>query len=204
MIEDHPLFANISQGMPLSIKDFGVQRPFNDEDFSGTMLRDGGDTGYTAGINLFWCDGMFTPTPGIPVRAETIPDVMECYFKVPAAMPHSVIISLKEGERPLEKAWRVVRHQPRGGAPRDDGRHRTRHWRRLGAGSPGRVVPFQVHAAGAERLQVAMQLRENMANDHEAMSRTQLQRANAHGRGQASATHIAAEYATARMAKGRA
>ena len=35
---------------------------------------------------------------------------------------------------------------------------------------------FQVHASEAGRLQVAMQLRESMANDHEAMSRTQLQR----------------------------
>ena len=46
---------------------------------------------------------MFTPTPGIPVRTETIPDVVECYFKVPAAVPHNVTISLKEGERPLDK-----------------------------------------------------------------------------------------------------
>ena len=38
------------------------------------------------------------------------------------------------------------------------------------------TATFQVHATEAERLQVAMQLRENMANDHEAMSRTQLQR----------------------------
>ena len=39
------------------------------------------------------------------------------------------------------------------------------------------ATTFQVHATEAERLQVVMQLRENMANDHEAMSRTQLQRA---------------------------
>ena len=89
--------------MPLSIRDFGVQRPFNEEDFSVAMLRDNSDTGYTAGINLFWYDGMFAPTSGIPVRTGAIPDVMECYFKVPAAMPHSVIISLNEGERPVEQ-----------------------------------------------------------------------------------------------------
>ena len=59
-----------------------------------------------------------------------------------------------------------------------------------------------------------MQLRENMANDHETMSRTQLQRvykiiyvrdlyARTHGRDQASTANIAAEYAKVRMAKGR-
>ena len=67
VIEDHPLFASISQGMPLVIKDFGVQHPVNDEDFSAATLRDGSDAGYTAGINFFWCDGMIAPTPGIPV-----------------------------------------------------------------------------------------------------------------------------------------
>ena len=76
------------------------------------------------------------------------------------------------------------------------------------------TATFQVHATEAERLQVAMQLRENMANDHEAMRRTHLQRvyeivvfrdalARAHGRDQASATNIAAEYAKVRMARGR-
>ena len=38
------------------------------------------------------------------------------------------------------------------------------------------TATFQAHATAAERLLVATQLRENMANDHEAMSRTQLQR----------------------------
>ena len=53
VIEDHPLFTNISQEMPLSVRGFGVQHPFNDEDFTAAALRDS-DTGYTAGVNLFW------------------------------------------------------------------------------------------------------------------------------------------------------
>ena len=67
------------------------------------MSRAGGDTSYTAGINLFWCDAMYTPTPGIPTRAGTIPDLTECYFQSPATMPHNILISLREGERPLAK-----------------------------------------------------------------------------------------------------
>ena len=73
---------------------------------------------------------------------------------------------------------------------------------------------FGVHTNEAERLQAAMQIRENFANDHEAMSRTQLQRvyeilyfrdvyARANGRDQATAANIAAEYAKVRMARGR-
>ena len=162
---------------------------------------------------------MLTPTPGIPVRTETIPDVVECYFKVPAAMPHSVIVSLKEGERPLEKRGALCAispeeaHQAMMAAIARDiggglGSGVLEEWRRRVLSC---TATFQVHATEAERLQVAMQLRENMANDHEAMSRTQLQRvyeivffrgafARTHGRGQASATSIATEYAQVWMA----
>ena len=183
-IEDHPAFANISQEMPLSIKDLGVQHPFNEEDFGAAMSRAGSDTSYTAGINLFWCDTMYTPTLGIPTRSDTIPDLMDCYFRSPATMPHNILISLREGERPLEKRGSLcaispeeVRHAMMAAIARDIERgietEVLEEWRR-------RVLSctaiFQVHASEAGRLQVAMQLRENMANDHEAMSRTQLQR----------------------------
>ena len=40
------------------------------------MSREGGDTSYATGINLFWCDAMYTPAPGIPVRTDTILDLM--------------------------------------------------------------------------------------------------------------------------------
>ena len=39
VVEEHPLFANVSQEMPLSIKDLGMQRPFNEEDFGVAVSR---------------------------------------------------------------------------------------------------------------------------------------------------------------------
>ena len=65
---------------------------------------------------------------------------MECYFKVPATMPHSVIISLKEGERPLDKRGALCAISP------EEVRHAimaaiARQQRRRGVGSPGGVVP---------------------------------------------------------------
>ena len=208
--------------MPLGTRDFGVQHPFNDEDFSAAMLRDGGDTGYTAGINLFWCDGMYTPTPGIPVRAETVEDVMECYFTEPATMPHAIIISLKAGERPVDERGALcavspeeMRHAMMAALARDISNgvesEVWEEWRRKALSC---TATFQVHASEAERCRVAMQLREKLANDHETMSRTQLQRvyevvffrdqyAKTHGRDQATAANIAAEYGKVRMAKGR-
>ena len=148
------------------------------------MSRAGSDTSYTAGINLFWCDPMYTPTLGIPTRSDTIPDLMDCYFRSPATMPHNSLISLREGERPLEKRGSLcaispeeVRHAMMAAIARDIGggieTEVLEEWRRKVLSC---TAIFQVHASEAGRLQVAMQLRENMANDHEAMSRTQLQR----------------------------
>ena len=182
VIEDHPLFANISQEMPLSIKDCGMPTPFNDEDFTAAMLRDGGVTGYTAGINLFWCDGMLTPTPGVHVRQKAVEDIVEIYFTKPASMPHNIIISLQEGEQPKRGALRAinpeeVRHAMITAIARDIsngvGSGVLEEWRRKALSC---TATFQVHASAAERCRVAMQLRENLANDHETMSRTQLQR----------------------------
>ena len=109
---------------------------------------------------------------------------MECYFKVPATMPHNVIISLKGGERPLDKRGALcaispeeARHAMMAAIARD-----IRGGLGLGVLEERRrrvlscTATFQVHATEAERLQVVMQLRENMANDHEAMSRAQLHR----------------------------
>ncbi|MFM7984019.1 MAG: hypothetical protein ACKPKO_32310, partial [Candidatus Fonsibacter sp.] len=72
---------------------------------------------------------------------------------------------------------------------------------------------FIVHTNEADRVHAAMQLRENMANDHATMSRAQIQHiyeiifrdmyARTHGRDQASAMNIATEYAKVRMGKGR-
>ncbi|MFM7987658.1 MAG: hypothetical protein ACKPKO_50930, partial [Candidatus Fonsibacter sp.] len=61
------------------------------------------------------------------------------------------------------------------------------------------------HTNEAARVHAAMQLRENMTNNHDAMSRAQLQRtyaiilcldvyARAHGLGQANAMNIAADW----------
>ena len=221
-IEAHPLFHNICQEMPLSIKDAGTQQPFNDADFNIAIGRCGGEVAYTAGINLFWCDALYSPTPGIPVRSETIPDLMECYFKAPAHMPHTIAISLQPGERPLDKRGALVainpeeiRHAMMGAIARDIETNVAtevlEQWRVRVLSCTG---SFSVHTTEAGRLQASMQLRENFANDHEAMSRTQLQRiyeiiyfrdvhARTNGRDQATAANIAAEYAKVRMAKGR-
>jgi hypothetical protein len=205
--------------MPLNIQSCGTQNLFNMEDFKVAIER---DTGYTSVINLFWCETLYSPTPGIPIGTETIPDLMDCYFKTPSPMPHTISISLVAGERPVDKRGALLAINP------EEMRHAMMAAiaRDIEAGVAFEVLEqwrlkvlsctgtFLIHATEATRLHAAMQLRENMANDHETMSRTQLQRiyeiiyfrdvyARTHGRDQASAANIAAEYAKVRMAKGR-
>ena len=99
-------------------------------------------------------------------------------------MPRNLIISLKEGEQPLDKRGALcaispeeARHAMMAAIARDISNGAEsgvlEEWHRKALSC---TATFQVHATEAERLQVAMQLRENMATDHEAMSRTQLQR----------------------------
>jgi len=99
-------------------------------------------------------------------------------------MPHNIIVSLREGERPLDKRGSLcainpeeVRHAMIATISRDIERgietKVLEAWRRRVLNS---TAIFQVHDSEVGRLQVAMQHRENMANDHEAMSKTKLQR----------------------------
>ena len=110
IIDGHHLFSNISQELPLSVADAGTQHPFNNDELAIAIARDDGS--YTAGINLFWCEPLYSPAPSIPIRADTIPDLVDVYFSTPAAIPHPVCISLRPGERPLDKRGALMAINP--------------------------------------------------------------------------------------------
>ena len=65
-IYGHDLFSDIGRALPLSIADSGTQHPFDAGDFAIAIARDAGS--YTAGINLFWCEPLYSPAPSIPIR----------------------------------------------------------------------------------------------------------------------------------------
>ncbi|MFM7981031.1 MAG: hypothetical protein ACKPKO_17110, partial [Candidatus Fonsibacter sp.] len=81
------------------------------DDFTAVISRDS-ESGYTTAINLFWCESFYSPTPGIPIRADTIPDLVECNFKAPSAMPRAIQISLSPSERPLDKRGALLAINP--------------------------------------------------------------------------------------------
>ena len=164
---------------------------------------------------------MLTNQPGIPLWADTVADLVDCYFRTPSPLPHTIVISLNPEECPLDKRGALL-------ANPEEMMHAAlfASARGINAGRPTTILEqwrarvlsctgtFMIHANEAARVQAAMQLRENMANDHETMSRTQLQRVYAiiffrdlyactRGRGQASTAKIAGEYAKVRVSKGR-
>jgi len=101
----HHVFNNITQEMPLSLQDAGLLEPFNDTYFTSMMDRiakSNEDLSYTAGINFFWCDPLYSPMPGIPLRTDAIENLVECYLKSPTPLK-PLVISTVAGERPLEK-----------------------------------------------------------------------------------------------------
>ncbi|MFM7988882.1 MAG: hypothetical protein ACKPKO_57180, partial [Candidatus Fonsibacter sp.] len=79
------------------------------EDYMAALSRDSG-SGYTTGTDLLWCDSLYSPTPRIPVRTDMIPDLVECYFKTPWAMPHTMYISLNQ--RPVDKRGALLAINP--------------------------------------------------------------------------------------------
>jgi len=159
--------------------------------------------------------------PGIPLRADAIQDLVDCYFKLPAPI-NTIIISVVPGEQPLEKRGALLAISP------EEVRHAVMAAisRDIKAGVEAEVLrqwrsfilccsaTFKLHSTETARLQAAMQLHKHLAIDHEIMSRASLRRiyevpffreayARAHSRAQDAAANIAEAYAQVRMAKGR-
>jgi len=88
MILDHRVFHGILDAMPLSVsgnaRDSGSQAPFNLKQYQ-QALRSGSHS-YTAGINLFWIDPLFSATPAVPARIRAIEHLRMTVFRQPATV----------------------------------------------------------------------------------------------------------------------
>ena len=101
-IEAHPIFRNISQ--ELAVGDGSSQPAFNMNDLAVAIETTGS---YTCGFNLFWCDALWTPTPGIPIRTGLVNRLMDYHFGHPTSLSRPVVIALMPGEAPLERKGAV-------------------------------------------------------------------------------------------------
>ena len=179
------LFFDIVHALPLDITgdlDSGVQAPFQESAYRTAMTT---HNTYTCGCNLFWTRFDFSPNPGVPVRMTAIDTLMSFYFSTPSPMPRPVVISIKDkGINPLTQRgilraispeeircamlFAIARDIERG-APDGD----LSAWR---CHVLSTTTQFVYTASHDDEYFAACQLRENMGQDHESMSRTALQR----------------------------
>ncbi len=80
-VRDDPRFARIATAEAATIRQGGGQAPFNKEDFSSALSKDGGS--YVCGINLAWLDLTWTATPGIPIRMAAVRQISNVVFEKP-------------------------------------------------------------------------------------------------------------------------
>ena len=216
VIQSCELFANIVQDNPLSVADGGSQAPFS-WPTATLALRDEGrsERHYTCGINFFWCDMLYTPTMGVPIREHAVWSLMDHHFRTPNPLPNILSIALQAGEEPEERkgSWmslspEEMTHAMLGAIARDiqsGDKDAAQAWRAIALST---TAELRFYADPDAKLRKAMQLRENMSIDDEAMTRSQTQRIYeiVHFRntlretqGKASVPDILAYYTTLRM-----
>ena len=109
----HPLFHGIVALDPLPISsdsESGSVPPFEPEDYKKAIKARGE---YTAGVNGFWQDYLWTPTPGVPVRRKALATLTETTFKTPASLTlHFAVES--EDFNPLNHKGALQRVSPEG------------------------------------------------------------------------------------------
>ena len=184
VVTGHPMFADIVQALPLGVGEgeSGCQAPFETTTFFNTLKARGT---YTCGGNMFWTKWGFTATPGIPIRESSIDHLMEHYFAKPCAMQHSIVVTIRDpSANPLDHRGALHAISPEEmrcamlfAIARDVGRNAPeedlKEWR---CHALSVSMQFFHHATHEEMYFAACQLRENLAVDHEWMSRTALQR----------------------------
>ena len=79
-------FTGIESEDPLSIAEGGSQRPFSQTDLEAA-LKATRDT-YVCGINFAWVNALFSAAPGVPVRMPAVKQVRDNVFREPCALEH--------------------------------------------------------------------------------------------------------------------
>ena len=179
-IKSHELFTGIELDEPLEISMGGSQEPFSEVKCKAALV--GPSKMYTCGINLFWCDPLWAPAMGVPIRHTAVDYLQDHYFARPTSMPHVLSIAWEdEAARPPRGSWKSLTpeelmHAMLGAIARDVSRgdpNVLAAWKRLALST---TAELRVFSSPGARLNRAMQLRENLAGDDEAMTRTTMQR----------------------------
>ena len=220
MITSDEVFVDVLEALPLAVgnsEDSGAQAPFHKNSYQTAMKVHGS---YTCGGDVFWTKFDFTPTPGVPIRISAIETLMSFYFETPSVMPRPVVVSVTDLDaNPLSQRGALQAISPEElrcamlfAIARDvangAGKEALNAWRRNALS----VTMQFIHRPSRDAMYfAACQLRENMGQDHESMSRTALQRVyeiarfresqmRLHGPGAGSAASVAKAYAIVKAA----
>ena len=103
VIDNHPLFRNIESELPLQITanktESGVQTPFDGEECKHALRAQ--SKMYTCGVNLFWINFLWSPTPGVPLRCSAIETLSNSKFAEPCILESVHVAVLDKDFDPL-------------------------------------------------------------------------------------------------------
>ena len=114
-IEKHPVFADITNHLPLGIAakgESGTQASFKDTEYDVAMKK---HKSYECGINVFWGSLFFNPRPLVPLRMSAIEQHMSTKFpdgKAPTKFPQTLVFAMREKEAPLDLKGQLKRISP--------------------------------------------------------------------------------------------
>ena len=185
LIHDHHVFAGIQTELPLGITgshdDCGTQHPFDLPSYKKAMSH---TSSYTAGMNVFWTNLQWSPTPGVPLRVSAIEQMTKTMFKEPAPINEVHIAVTGPDFNPLMHKGALLRVSPEEitsafvlAIARDIKNSEVdvvlRTWRKFALSATGKFVVLKT---ATDRYWYALQQREWFSTINAAVNRTTFQR----------------------------
>ena len=184
-VNAHQFFKQIDKELPLKItdaSDSGVQSPFDAAACRKDLQTQ--SASYTCGVNLFWINLLWSPTPGVPLRCSAIESMSATRFAKPCIMDVLHVAVPDKDYNPLEHKGALLRVSPEEitaavllAIARDieDGVPDAvlKAWRNTVLST---TCTFKVLPDSTARYWYALQQRENISMTHVAVNRSVFQR----------------------------
>ena len=185
-IQEHYLFRDIQGAKPAGItanaNESGTQSPFDLKSYRAALKTAG--QSYTAGINFFWIDLMWSATPGVPLRVSAIELMAKTTFGKPTPLG-TIHVAVPDHEyNPLERKGTLLRISPEKvtGAiviaiARDirnsESDEVLQAWKQVALST---TCVFKVMPSASDRYWYALSQREHVSMTYTAVHRSTLQR----------------------------
>ena len=185
-IQEHDLFHNIQGAKPAGITanatESGTQSPFDLKSYRAALKTAG--QSYTAGINFFWIDLLWSATPGVPLRVSAIEFMAKTTFGSPTPLGTVHVAVPDHDYNPLERKGALLRVSPEEvtGAivlaiARDvrnsESDEVLQAWKQVALST---TCVFRLMPSASDRYWYALNQREHVSMTYTAVHRSTLQR----------------------------